>query len=131
MKIHHIGYLIKNMDKGIESFTDMGYSVKEKVCYDSMRDIDLCFMENQGYVVELVCPKSENSIAWRLMKKYGNAPYHICYTVENMEAAIEELQGRGYVMTAKPAEAVGIQGKRVAFLTGRDMGMIELLESGS
>lgn len=128
MQVHHVGYLVKDINKSIETFEDIGYVKSSEICFDQSRRINLCFLENNGYMVELVCPVNNESVAWKLLKKYGNSPYHICYETENLESGIERLTNKGYVVTAEPEVAIGINGLKVAFLMGRDMGLIELVE---
>ncbi|QHI72076.1 VOC family protein [Aminipila terrae] len=128
MKIHHVGYLVKDINKALKEFGKIGFILIQEICYDSFRDIEICFVENSGYILELVSPKSEESIAWNLLKKYGNAPYHICYIVENLEETVSNLKDQGYVLVAEPKEAIALRSKKVAFLIGRNMGLIELVE---
>ena len=128
MKIHHIGYLVKNIDAAISEFIALGYQLTDEVCYDERRDINLCFMSSGAYLIELVMPRSEHSVVWNLLKKNGIGPYHICYETEHLSEAVEELKRRGYILIADPLEAVGISGRKVCFLTGRTAGMIELVE---
>ncbi len=128
MIIHHIGYLVKNMEKAVCDFTALGYRLETDICFDEPREIDLCFMRNSEYLIELVMPKSENSVAWNLLKKNGTGPYHICYQVDHLPSAIDEWKKKGFFEIAEPQEAVALSGRKVAFLTGRNIGMIELLE---
>ena len=79
MKPHHIGYLVKNMEKSMNQFRALGYELCSDVVYDKYRDIDICFMKNNGYVVELIVPKSEVSVVAKLQKNWGFAlPYLLC-----------------------------------------------------
>ncbi|MDF3002082.1 MAG: Glyoxalase/bleomycin resistance protein/dioxygenase [Bacillota bacterium] len=128
MKIHHIGYLVKNIEAAIDEFIALGYQLTDEVCWDERRDIDLCFMRSGSYLIELVMPKSERSVVWNLLKKNGIGPYHICYETGSLPEALNELKLRGYVVISDPLEAVGISGRTVCFLTGRNAGMIELVE---
>ena len=41
MKIHHIGYLVKKIEKAISAFLDLGYIVEKETIYDNYRDIDI------------------------------------------------------------------------------------------
>ena len=128
MKLHHIGYLVKDMDKAIGEFALLGYSIVSESVYDKYRKIYICFMENNGTVVELIQSGGEDSTVAGLYKKYGNSPYHICYEVDDLENAISELRKKCYVITAKPCEAPALESRRVAFLYNAQIGMIELLE---
>ena len=128
LKIHHIGYLVKKMDRAIKAFTDIGYEVESETVYDEYRGVDICFLLKDGYRIELVSPKTKDSVVYSLMKKYGNSPYHICYTCEDMNGEIVELSGKGYVVYDKPHEAVAFDNHYVCFLIHPYLGMIELLE---
>ena len=78
MKIHHVGYLVKRLEKAEKVFSALGYAEKQKAVYDPIRDVDISFWEKDGYTAELVCPKSEKSVVANLIRTYKNAPYHIC-----------------------------------------------------
>ena len=128
MKIHHIGYFVKSIEKGQKTFLDMGYEVEKECVHDEYRGIDIVFLVKDGYRVELVSPYTKDSVVYELRKKLGNSPYHICYEVENLEAAIEKLTAQRFVVTQEPHEAVAIDGRRVCFLVHGQIGIIELVE---
>ncbi len=128
MKVHHIGYLVKKMDKAIPSFEALGYTLTVPATWDEGRDAEICFLENDGYCVELICPSKESAL-FPLLKQYGNAPYHICYVCDDLERAIEELKQQKFMLFKEPASApvIGASAK-VAFLISNRAGMIELVE---
>lgn len=126
--IHHIGYLVKNLDKAMLQFEILGYKHNGLPIYDDYRGIDIAFLEKDGYKIELVCPRDSKSIVGNLRKKIGNTPYHICYEVDNLENAIEELGKLRFVIWEQPHEALAIDCRRVVFLFSSQMGMIELVE---
>ena len=129
MKVHHIGYLVKKMEKAKKAFEDLGYTVKQDVVFDDYRQIDICFLEKDGYVVELVSPVSKDSVIANLYKKYGNSPYHICYETDDIDKSIAELQEKNYMVFDEKHEAVAIDGKNVCFMIHPALGMIELVEA--
>lgn len=132
MKVHHVGYLVGSIDEAKPEFEALGYVSDGEASYDSMRGIEILFMRNGEEYVELVSPVTINaasSVVAKLYKKIGSAPYHICYTCNNLEKKIKELcDGRGYTLLHPPAEAPAIFGRKVAFLYQIHIGMIELLE---
>ena len=131
MKIHHIGYLVKKLDKAASEFEKLGY-VRMGVCTnDTIRKIDILFLEKDGYVVELVSPNAPDSVVSGLLKTYKNAPYHLCYLCENLEEELGRLTGAGYVQIDLPTPAPAIGGRRVCFLMNPAIGMVELLEQES
>ena len=62
MKIHHIGYLVKNIEKSIEAFTVLGYGLTVESTWDDGREAYICFLENDGYCIELICPSKVSSL---------------------------------------------------------------------
>ena len=69
MKIHHIGYLVRKIDRAIQEFGDLGYQVLQETVYDDYRQVQICFMEKDGYVIELVSPTTKTSVVRDLLKK--------------------------------------------------------------
>ena len=92
LTIHHIGYLVKKIVPAIRSFEALGFQVAREVTRDDIREVDICFLEKDGYRVELVSPYSATSVVAGLLKKYKNCPYHICYETSHFEEALEELK---------------------------------------
>lgn len=127
LKVHHIGYLVKKMDAAIQSFENLGYQTIQGTVYDNIRKVNICFMEKDGYQIELVSPASEDSVVSGLMKKYKNSPYHICYETENFDKDYQTLTENGFITIDTPTPAPALQNREVVFLTHASMGMIELL----
>lgn len=92
MRVHHIGYIVDNMLNAIREFAALGYEIIQETQYDSKRDIDITFIENNGMVIELVMPKSKESVIYKLAGKFKNMPYHICYESKNLQNEIKELE---------------------------------------
>lgn len=130
MKIHHVGYLVKNINKAEAHFKLLGFQEIIPVKYDKYRDVDILFMEMDGYVIELVSPRSEASVVANLIKTYKNAPYHICYETEAFDQKIRELVLGGFTRIDEPCPAPALNDRRVCFLVSSKAGMIEILEKG-
>lgn len=130
LTIHHIGYLVKKIVPAIRSFEALGFQVVREVIRDDIREVDICFLEKDGYRVELVSPYSATSVVAGLLKKNKNCPYHICYETSHFEEALEELTSHGYVMMGSPTPAPAIDQHPVVFLMNASLGMIELLDLG-
>ena len=128
MNVHHIGYLVKQIDKAAEKFQMLGYVKLGETVYDSFRDVQIQFLEKDGYRIELVSPVSEKSVVFRLLKKYKNMPYHICYEAEDFERDMKQLQADGFLKIDEPCPAPAIGGRRVCFLASAVMGMVEIVE---
>lgn len=127
LKIHHIGYLVKKMNQAKQTFETLGYRVEQDTVYDDTRKVDICFLVKDGYRVELVSPVSPDSVVSGLIKKYKNAPYHICYETDDYETALTELSAGGFLAIDTPTPAPALGGRKVQFLTSATAGMIELI----
>lgn len=133
MTVHHIGYLVKNMDCSIKEFQKIGYELEGAVIQDRARKISIQFMVCGTIRVELIVPDKDNDFLLSLRKRIGNAPYHICYETDNYDMIIDEMTNPdatngGYIITQESAPAVAINNKRVTFLFNADIGLIEILE---
>jgi methylmalonyl-CoA/ethylmalonyl-CoA epimerase len=132
VRIDHIGYLVKDIDKAIAEFEQLGYVRRGEVCYDEVRRADMAFIENSGYVVEVVAPRDEASVVWNLLKRNGSGPYHICYETDDIkeaESLITKMsKGEGFLRIQSEQEAPALGGRKVSFYVGRNIGMIELVE---
>lgn len=129
MKIHHIGYLVKKIEKAKQVFFKLGYALEQDVVYDDYRKVDICFLLKDGYRVELVSPKGEDSVVAQLIKQYRNAPYHLCYETERFDEERKELEANGFTCMGEPCPAPALFGRRVVFLMSPAIGIIELYEA--
>lgn len=128
MVVHHVGYLVKRLEKAAAAFEALGYEAEGGAVCDAYRDVDILFLRLGTCRVELVCPRSEGSVVAKLLKTYKNAPYHICYKAEDFAGELERLEGAGYLRIDQPAPAPALGGRRVCFLMSPHAGMIEVLE---
>ena len=128
MKVHHIGYAVKNIEDSIKEFERLGYSKVKNTVIDNKRNVIIQFIQNEEYLIELVAPLKEESPVTNILKKQGNSPYHICYETNDIDNKIKELSNNGFTIIAKLSEAPAINNKKVVFLYKRDAGLIELIK---
>ena len=102
MKIHHIGYLVKKLDRAVEAFETLGFQLKQKKIYDS--------------------------VVSGLITQYRNMPYHLCYSSNEFEKDLKYLSQQGCVQIDEPCIAPALGNGRVVFLMSPVIGMIELYE---
>ncbi len=131
MKVHHIGYLVKEIQKSIPAFEALGYQVDDRFpvdFWDASRMAHFAFLRCGGYCIELIAPAKESPL-YALYRQYKCAPYHMCYLCEGLEETIERLKEKGFMLFLAPAPAPAIgETANVAFLISARAGMVELLE---
>lgn len=127
-RLHHTGYLVKRLEKSRDSFLSLGFQTLGEPVYDAYRDVDILFLEKDGYTVELVSPRSGASVVAGLMKTFRNAPYHLCFETDDLTGELARLEGSGFTRMDDPTPAPALGGRRVCFLMSAQIGMIELLE---
>lgn len=127
MRIDHIGYAVKNIDKARKSMETLGYTFEPTV-EDRDRNIFITFGELDGYRVELVAPMSKGSPVDMYLSKIGPTPYHVCYRSSDIEADIAELQKNRFKVSIPLAPAIAFGNKRVVFMYSLSVGLIEIVE---
>ena len=71
--------------------------------------------------MELVEPLSDNSPVSAILKNsVQDSLYHICYSVENIEKTIENLEKQGYLKISSLDFAPAIHNRRVVFMFEKD-----------
>lgn len=127
MRIDHIGYAVKNIDRAKKSMSALGYTF-EPTIEDHDRNIYICFGDLDGYRVELVAPIGEGSPVDTHLSKIGPTPYHICYRSSSIEEDIERLKANRFKVSIPLAPAIAFNNKRVVFLYSLSVGLIEIVE---
>lgn len=90
MKIHHIGYLVKNLKESEKQFLELGGKIESTKKFDPIRNANIEFLLNDGCRIELIEPVDETSELYPLLKKYRNQAYHICYITNNINKSINQ-----------------------------------------
>ena len=125
--IEHIGYITKCIEKTAETFKVFGY-VAEDVVNDDTQKTRICFLRKEGEVsIELVEPYPENATMQKMLKK-GVTPYHICYTVPDVQAVYEQLTDLGFTPLFTPVEAPAFDNRLICYFWKNDIGLIEVVE---
>jgi methylmalonyl-CoA/ethylmalonyl-CoA epimerase len=130
MKIDHIGYAVKRIDRAIEAFQKLGYEF-EPTIDDIDRNVKLAFGVKDGYRIELVSPLDKKAVSPvdQYLSNTVGTPYHICYESDDLDKEVEELKNQGYKVIINPLSAVAFGGRRVVFMMNIGFGLIEIVES--
>jgi methylmalonyl-CoA/ethylmalonyl-CoA epimerase len=129
-KIDHLGVAVRSIEDALGIYRALGLSEsgREEVASQKVITAFLPVGESQ---IELLQPTSADSPVGKFLEKRGQGIHHVCFAVENLEAALADLSRKGFRLI-HTAPVPGAGGKRVAFLhpeAGRGV-LIELAEKG-
>jgi methylmalonyl-CoA/ethylmalonyl-CoA epimerase len=142
-KFHHIGIAVRSIEQTAKMYLAAGFDMTEPM-FEPIQNVRICFLAKinhcvgsksliindlQATLYELIEPVDEQSPVNKTLEKCGVTPYHICYEVDNMDNAIDELKKQKYMLLQKPVPTVVMNGKKVCFLFHKDVGLIELVEA--
>lgn len=128
MKIHHLGYMVSDLDSAVEQFESIGYKRIRGRTIDELRQVAIQFIKKDQFLVEVIAPLSADSPIKTFLRKIGPSPYHLCYEVLQIDSAILKLKKQHFVVVQKPLPAKAIGGQMVIFLFNKEIGLIELVE---
>lgn len=132
MKIHHIGLVVKNINRHYEDYYKkaLGYNELSEIYKDERLGVYVAFINlNNKIYLELVQPIDKNSPVNNFLEKRGQTLHHLCFEVGNLNNECERLRKHNYFITMEPAPAKAFNGRNVAFLMSKDENhLIELLE---
>lgn len=126
---HHIGIACRDIMKSQAFYMAMGYHAAD-VVEDQLQHVRVCFLDKDGAPrLELLEPLDDQSPVARTLATIGVTPYHLCYQVDDIEAAITALRGQRFLLVNGPVPACAMGNRRVAFLFQKHTGLVELVET--
>jgi len=130
-KIDHLGVAVASIDDALGIYRALGLSESRREEVPSQKVLT-AFLPVGESTIELLQPTSADSPVGKFLAKRGEGIHHVCFAVENLEAALADLSKKGFrLIHTTPVPGAG--GKRVAFLhpeAGRGV-LIELAEKGA
>jgi len=114
-KIDHIGIAVKKIEGPARFHTDVfALKVSEPIDVPSQK-VRIAFMEIGEVKLELLEPLGEDSPIFKFIQKRGEGLHHICFQVEDIDQALEELKNKN-VKLIDQNPRMGATSKRIAFL---------------
>ncbi|MBQ3655976.1 MAG: VOC family protein [Bacteroidales bacterium] len=127
LKLHHVGYAVPDIKTTAKEFEKLGFLHKETL-YDEALTVELCYLEKDGTIIELVCQKNPDSLEAGLLKKNGIMPYHLCFSCKDIFSVVNEMVANGYEKLFSPVEVKALGGKKICYLFKKEVGYMELVE---
>jgi methylmalonyl-CoA/ethylmalonyl-CoA epimerase len=114
-EIHHLGHAVEDLEGAARFYEEnLGATVgePEEVAHQGVKALMLRVGKSR---VELLSPTREDSPIARFLVRRGESLHHIAYRVEDIEAALAELEAKG-VTPIDGEPRMGVGGTRTAFV---------------
>ena len=113
--IDHLGIAVRSLDEGLALWGDLLGLEPAGVETVTEQGVRTAFLNVGETRLELLEPTGPDTPVGRFLDKRGPGFHHVCFLVDDIEAAITQLQSRGMrLVDEKPRD--GAQGSKVAFL---------------
>jgi methylmalonyl-CoA/ethylmalonyl-CoA epimerase len=132
-KLNHVGVATPSIDESVRLYRDiLGVtSIGEKFPLPE-QGVWVCFVNLPNSQIELIEPYGENSpINAFLAKNPKGGQHHICFEVEDILAARDDMRAKGAAVLGTGEPRIGAHGVPVIFVHPKDMGgvLVELMET--
>lgn len=125
----HIGIACRDISKTQQFYIAQGYTATPAV-EDPIQHVRISFLDKPGAPrLELLEPLDDESPVLRTLSAVGVSPYHMCYSVKDIDEAIKSLRSQRFILVSGPVPACAMNNRRVAFLFQKNTGLIELVEA--
>lgn len=131
-KIEHIGVAVESIEKSVHVFRDMLGMPMAKMFSSEAMKTKIAFFPVGESTIELIEPLDPESPAAKFIRKRGEGIHHICFGVEDIEAALRHFEAQGVELINKEPKRME-DGRLIAFLNPRSTNgvLIELEEIGA
>jgi methylmalonyl-CoA/ethylmalonyl-CoA epimerase len=129
-RLDHIGIAVSSIDDALGIYRALGLSESKREEVTS-QGVITAFLPLGDTKLELLQPIGPDSPIAKFLAKRGPGVHHLCFEVNDLDGAVNDLKSRGFRMVNE-VPVPGADGKRVAFLhpsAGRGV-LIELSEGG-
>lgn len=120
-RLNHVAIAVPNLDKAIEVYRDvLGAEVSDVMDLPD-HGVSVVFVNLENTKIELLYPYGDNSpITNYLSKNSSGGIHHICYEVDDIFKARDELLAKGMRILGSNEPKTGAHGKPVLFLHPKD-----------
>lgn len=114
-RIDHIAIVVEDIEAALGFWRDtLGLELDHIEDVAEQKSI-VAFLLTGGSEVELVKPTTDDSGVARYLQKRGPGMHHICFEVEDIEAALAQMKEKG-VRLINETPLIGSGGKKIAFV---------------
>ena len=128
-KVNHIAVVVNDLEEAMHFWVDalgLELSHREHVASEA---VDVAFLPVGDSKIELLQPVDNESGVARYLEKRGSGMHHICFEVDDIEAALQKLK-LANVQLINEVPTVGADGRKFAFIHPKSASgvLVELYE---
>jgi methylmalonyl-CoA/ethylmalonyl-CoA epimerase len=119
--VHHVAFAVEDLGAALDTYRslfDAEVEVEERI---EPQGVDAVYLRIGDGRVELVCPLGPDTPVGRFLEKRGPGMHHVAFEVDDVPAAVDELERRG-ADVVEPGVRPGMAGKQVAFVHPDSLG---------
>jgi len=132
-RLNHVGVATPSIDEAVKVYRDtLGVSAADITEKRSMAEqgVTFCFVNLPNSQIELIEPYGENSpILSFLAKNPAGGQHHVCFEVDDIIAARDEMRAKGATVLGTGEPRIGAHGVPIIFVHPKNMGgvLVELM----
>lgn len=127
IEIDHVGYAVKDIMATARLYVESGWQLSE-LYEEKVQNAKIAFLRRPGFVtIELVAPLNGESPVDKFLETGGVQPYHICYVVDDVMKAVEDLHNENFMPLFWPVESVAMSNRKICYLYNENVGLIEIV----
>ncbi len=132
-KLNHVGVATPSIEEAVKVYRDLlgATSIGEKFSMPE-QGVWVCFVNLPNSQIELIEPfGAESPIHNFLAKNPAGGQHHICFEVDDLIAARDDLRSKGATILGTGEPRIGAHGVPIIFVHPRNMGgvLVELMET--
>lgn len=132
-RLNHVGVATPSIDESVKMYKEMlgATKVTDKWVMEE-QGVWVCFVDLPNAQIELIEPYGEKSpIHGFLAKNPKGGQHHVCFEVEDIIAARDDMVAKGATVLNDGKPRIGAHGTPVIFVHPKNMGgvLVELMET--
>lgn len=132
-RLNHVGVATPSIEESVKLYRDVlgATSIGEKFAMPE-QGVWVCFVDLPNSQIELIEPYGEASpIRAFLAKNPKGGQHHVCFEVEDILAARDDMRAKGATVLGDGEPRIGAHGVPVIFVHPKDMGgvLVELMQT--
>ena len=131
-RIDHIAIAVNSIEETLQFYSaDLGLELSHTEVEEG-QGVTVAFLPVGESEVELIEPMGDDSPISRFLEKRGEGLHHVCFEVEDIEAALARLKTQGAKLINEEPY-IGARGQKLVFVHPRSTHgvLIELYETSS